>query len=99
MADVVLKISGKVDNEEVSIGLTREDVLSGHSICERNGLEKVTAMKKAEGAALFFTNAANAANAQVRHGFKYAFDIEAKQLKEKAVSILKSEEKKDEKKG
>lgn len=94
MAATVLTISGKVDGKTVSINLTREDVLNGHSVCEKNGVEKVIAMKKGEGAALFFINPANAVNTQNRHGFKYSFDIEAKQLKEKAVAILKSEEKK-----
>lgn len=91
MAATVLTISGKVDGKVVNLNLTKEDVINGHAICDKNGVEKVIAMKKEKGAALFFINENSAANAQLRHGFNYAFDVDAKQLKEKALALKKQE--------
>lgn len=85
---IALKIETKVDGKPVKLELIEEEVLTGHSICERGNLKSITVMKKHNGGALFFTNEANAANVQQRHGFDYAFDIKAGDFKAEAAKIL-----------
>lgn len=96
MSKIALRIETKVDGKAVNLSLTEDEVLTGHSICEKNNVETVIVMKKHNGGALFFINPANANNAQQRHNFKYAFDVDAKDLKVEAEKVLKARaEKKD----
>lgn len=85
---IALKIETKVDDKVVKLELTESEVLTGHSICDKNSLESIIVMKKHNGGALFFQNEANAANAQQRHGFDYSFDVKAKDLKAEALKLI-----------
>jgi hypothetical protein len=76
-----LVIKEKIEGgKTATLTLTKEEVQTGVSVCDFNGVEVVTVMKKHNGAAMFFANPGCGMAAQYRHKFDYSFDIKAEDL-------------------
>ena len=77
-----LTIKAKLDGKEVSLELNANEIASAISICEKNSVEEVIAMKRPhKGGALFFTHPGKAAACQDRHNFEHAFTVKLSELK------------------
>lgn len=75
-----LIIKSDVQGREAAIELTDAEVKQANGMLKRSNVKTLVVMKKHNGGALFFINPVNAANAQERHGYDYAFSVDAEML-------------------
>jgi hypothetical protein len=77
-----MTIETKLEGKKVSLELNQNEVASAISVCEKNSVEELIAMKRPhKGGALFFIDPKRAAACQDRHKFEHSFTVKLSELK------------------